>query len=109
MGSVLDYSKLIALDAEELAEGGIKAAYDSLAAYLSRYVSSIADVRESINYQEPSYTVQSGGQEYVIHSPELPDDAGESWGRATYALFQLVNAQLTKSEYRFYAINGGND
>jgi hypothetical protein len=33
----------------------------------------------------------------------------ESWGKATYALFSIVNAQLAGSPYRFYAINGGND
>jgi hypothetical protein len=45
----------------------------------------------------------------VIYSPELPEGEGQSWGRATHALFAIVNNQLAKSEYGFYAINGGND
>ena len=28
----------------------------------------------------------------------------KSWGRAAYAFFKIVNDQLTKSEYRLYAI-----
>ena len=47
-------------------------------------------------------------QEYVIYSPALPYDAGQSWGRATHAFFKIVNDQMVKSEYRLYAINGGN-
>jgi hypothetical protein len=47
--------------------------------------------------------------EYLIYSPEVPNDEGQSFGRAAYAFFKIVNDQLTKSEYRLYAINGGNE
>jgi hypothetical protein len=36
-------------------------------------------------------------------------NGAESWGRATYAFFTIINGQLTDSEYRLYAINSGND
>ena len=65
MKFALDYDKLIFLDAEELAEGGIREAYTSI----------------------------------------LP----QSLGRAAHALFKIINDQLTNSEYRLFAINGGND
>jgi hypothetical protein len=45
----------------------------------------------------------------MIYSRALPDDEGQPWGRAAYAFFKIINDQLRKSEYRFYAINGGND
>jgi hypothetical protein len=46
----------------------------------------------------------------VIYSPALGEnDVGRVWARAAHALFKIVNDQLAKSQYRFYAINGGND
>ncbi len=109
MGFALDYSKLIQLDAEDLAETGIKKAYDSIRAELSRFVPEPAEVQEGIDPDAPSYTVICRGREYAIYSPALPDDAGESWARATDAFFSIVNDQLANSEYRLYAVNGGND
>jgi hypothetical protein len=54
------------------------------------------------------YLVTCRGVDYPIYS-RAPDEEGQSWGRATHALFKIVNDQLTKSEYRLFAINGGND
>ncbi len=107
--SKLDYSKMHLLDSEDLAEGGILQAYDAVRETLSQYVAQPADIQEVVDDDEPSYTVKCRGQEYPIYSPELPNDEGESWGRATHAFFKIVNDQLEKSEYRLYAINGGND
>jgi hypothetical protein len=45
----------------------------------------------------------------MIYSPAMPEKEGWSWGRATHALFKIINDQLTNSDYRFYAINGGNE
>jgi hypothetical protein len=115
----LDYDQLVFLDAEGLAEGGIKRAYDALRPKLEQYVSAPAEIEESLDdrvpshppYDAPRYAVTYRGREYVIYSPELDDDLSEhneSWGRATYALFSIVNDQLT-GEHRFFAINGGND
>lgn len=33
----------------------------------------------------------------------------QSWSNATYALFDIVNRQLTHTRYKFYAVNGGNE
>jgi hypothetical protein len=105
----LDYGELINLDAEDLAEAGIKKAYESLLKALGQYVSAPAQVEEVIDNDAPSYVMRCRDQEYVIYSPGLPEEEGQSWGRATNAFFKIVNDQLTKSESRFYTINGGND
>ena len=107
--SKLDYNKMLLLDAEDLAEGGILQAYQAVREILSRFVAEPAEIQELVDDDKPSYTVRCREQEYVIYSPALPDDAGRSWGRATHAFFKIVNDQLAKSEYRLYAINGGND
>jgi hypothetical protein len=107
MSFALDYEKMLFLDAEELAEVGIKRAYDSMLDVFRRYAPDPAEVQELIDTDAPSYSVKCGGVEYVIYSPELPHDA--DWGRATYAFFKSVNDQLAKSDYSLYAINGGND
>jgi hypothetical protein len=54
----------------------------------------------------PSYTVSCAGIDYPIYDK---GDDDESWGRATFALFDIVNRQLAKTPYRFFASNGGND
>lgn len=105
----LDYDKMLLLDAEDLAEGGMKQAYESILAVLRQHVPEPAQVQEVIDHNAPSYIVACGDKEYVIYSPDLSDDQGQSWGRAAYAFFSIINDQLTKSEYRFYALNGGND
>jgi hypothetical protein len=109
MGFTLDSDKLIPLDAEDLAESGIKKAYDSIRSELSRFVPRPAEVQEAVSPDAPRYVVKFRGKEYAIYSPELPDDEGKSWGRAAHAFFSVVNDQLTNSEYRLSAINGGND
>ncbi len=109
MDFALDYDRLIHLDAEELAEVGIGQAYERLLPELRRYVPQPAAVEELIDHDVPRYAVRCAGQEFAIYSPELDEADDNSWGRATYAFFRIVNDQLADAEYRFYAINGGND
>ncbi len=84
-------------------------AYHSILKVLGQYVTEPAQVQEVVDDDAPSYLVRCGDQGYVIYSPALPDEEGQSWGRATHAFFKIINDQLEKSEHRFYAINGGND
>jgi hypothetical protein len=107
MSFSLDYDKMIFLDAEHLAEAGIKDAYDSLLDEFKRFVPEPAAIQELVDPDAPRYSVLFRGLEYVIYSSEIPSD--HSWGRATYTLFKIVNDQLMNSEYRLYAVNGGND
>ena len=109
MSFTLDYDQWIHLDAEDLAETGIREAYESLLSELLKYVPEVARVEEVIDNDTPRYSVRCGTKEYAIYGPEQDDDNGNSWGRATVAFFSIVNDQLADSEYRFYAINGGND
>jgi hypothetical protein len=105
--TMLDYERMILLDAEDLAEGGIKAAYDGLMDSLREYVRNPKAIEESFDSELPAYAVSSGGALYEIYSPDTP--MARSWGNATYALFDIINRQLDHCVCRFYAINGGND
>lgn len=105
----LDYERLIMLDAERLAETGIKDAYDLVTPALAAYVGEPAILVEHVNSDSPSYSIECAGNQYVIYAPSIPGSEAESWGRATYAFFAIINAQLNGSGVRFYAINGGND
>lgn len=109
MPGQLDYDRMVMLDAEALAEGGIGQAYESLLPQLQQHVLNPAALEEILDDDAPSYMVKSVGQEHVIYSPEFDDEEVQSWGRAAFALFSIVNAQLANTAYRFYAINGGND
>jgi hypothetical protein len=100
---------MVLLDAERLAEGGIGEAYHELVPRLRELVEAPAEVEEIEDPDRPSYSVRSQGVEYAIDAPGLPASEGQGWGRATFALFAIVNRQLGTTKYRFYAINGGND
>lgn len=109
MTFTLDYDRWIHLDAEDLAETGIGDAYDRLLPEMRQYIQQPAPVEETIDSEAACYTVRCGSEPYVIYSRELDARHGNGWGRATFAFFRIVNEQLIGSEYRFYAINGGND
>lgn len=105
----LDYSEMIHLDAEDLAEQGIRDGYERLLPTLRKYVKEPNDITEIVDPEAPRYVVRHRDVEYVIYGPEIEDEGGRSWGDAMYALFAIVNAQLSNSPYRFYAFYGGND
>src|SRR5262245_65753120 len=108
MPFTLDYDRWIHLDAEDLAETGIREVYESLLPELRKYVSQPAPVEEEIDNDTPSYSARCGTKEFAIYGPELDEAGDNSWARATFAFFRIVNDQFAGSEYRFYAINGGN-
>jgi hypothetical protein len=105
----LNYNDTVFLDAETLAEGGIKDAYTALLQRLRQYTPKPQEVYEDLDRDAERYAVRWGTKEVVIYAPNLSWEKGESWGRATFAFFSLVNDQLRASEYKFYAINDGND
>jgi hypothetical protein len=105
----LNYDRWVHLDAEDLAETGIAEAYERLLPELRQYVSNPARVEEVIDNDTPIYSVRCGGNEYAIYGLDLDEEEDGSWGRATVAFFDIINEQLAGTEYRFYAINGGND
>src|SRR5580692_11769466 len=103
MSFKLNYDDLIHLDAEDLAETGIGEAYKSLLPQLGKYVTQPARIEELIDNATPSYSVKCGAKEFVIYGPAA--DNRNTWGRATYVFFAIVNDQLAETNYRFYAIN----
>lgn len=69
MKSALNYDKMVLLDAETLAEAGIKDAYQSIAKVLAQYVREPAQLQEVVDNDAPSYAVRIGDTEYVIYAP----------------------------------------
>src|SRR5262245_40523041 len=108
MAFPINYDDAIHLDAEALAEGGIAEAYQSVLRRLRKFVDNPAMILEDRDDDTPTYSVRCGGSKFEIYSPELDEEEGNSWGRATVALFSIVNEQLKNSTHRFFAINGGN-
>jgi len=88
MKFTLDHDKLIFLDAEALAEGGIRSACKSILPLLRQFVAEPAEVVESADPSAPYYLVKCRDVDYPIYSPELPDDEGRSRGgeRLTHSL-----------------------
>jgi hypothetical protein len=108
-GFELDYDKTIILDAEELAEGRIAEIYETILPELRKYISEPYVVSDNYNSEQDSYDVTANGQKYHIYGPEDKNDDNEIWGIATFVFFKIVNDQLSNSNVKFYAINGGND
>ena len=105
----LNYDEAIPLDAEAIAEGGIAEGYESVLPNLRQFVKHPVRIEEDRDDDAPSYSVRCGDTEFEIYAPDLDEEEGNSWGRATVALFSIVNEQLKNATHRFYAINGGND
>lgn len=58
MSFELDYDRWIHLDAEDLAETGIREAYEALLPELRKYAPQPAHVEEVIDSETPSYSVR---------------------------------------------------
>lgn len=105
----LDYEKLILLDAERLAEQGIADAYQLLLPALREHVARPGELREVLDADLPAYTIQCNGEEYIVYSAAEPSTEVQSWGRATFFLFLIVNKQLKGTGIQFYAVDEGNN
>lgn len=102
----IDYEAAIMLDAEELGEGGVGEAYTRLQPHLLELgVMPPAPLVEEWT-EDDSYIVTCAGERYVVIPNPVTDN---NWAAGTFALFDIVNRQLTQTAHRFYAINGGND
>jgi hypothetical protein len=104
----IDYDAAIQLDAEDLAEAGLRSSYEEdVTPALIELGIHPATVRESIDEASGRYDVQAQGVRYPITGPDIK--AIDFWGNATFALFDIVNRQLEHLEIKFYALYGGND
>ena len=100
-----DYD-LVLLDAGELAEGGILEAYEQLHPQLRQHQAAEIEIAEDIDDDTGAYTVFADGARYDIYGADVKGDA---WTLATIAFFEIVNAALAQTTYRFYALYAGND
>lgn len=102
--------RFVPLDAEALAEGGIKQRYEELLPELGKYVSDQIEIEieieEELGEYSEFYVVRAKSREYRIYDD--PDDQ-RSWGHATFAFFEIVNENLAGTSMNFYALYGGND
>ena len=104
----IDYEKIILLDAENLAEMGIKNAYEKLKPELKKYVKTILEIEEIKNKENTKYSIKYKNKEYLIYD-ESNKKLENSWVLATYAFFDIINDQLKNTDIKFYALNSGND
>lgn len=104
----LDYEAAFILDAEDLAERGIKDTYDDLKPFLHKYVTDAQEVIEHFDVSSGRYWVQADDQTFEIFE-SASSDIGTAWGSPTVALFSIVNNQLVNEDIRFYALYSGND
>lgn len=103
-----NYDAMIYLDAEDLAEAGIKEAYEKdVLPLLRQYVERPASIEEILDNYSGSYSVVANGKQYDIYDQQA--DGCGPWPKATYAMFDIVNRQLASSDRKFYAFYSSND
>jgi hypothetical protein len=103
----LDYDQMISLDAEDLAQGGIPAAYDRLLPMIKAFNSDPIAKVECLHEPDGSQCVVAGDRKYTVWSANA--ERFEGWVRGPIALFDIVNRNLAHTEVKFYAFYGGND
>ena len=103
----IDHDRAVLLDAEELAEQGMAAAYEAMAPRLRAIGVTPDRLTETVNSGTASYSVRFRGRNYPISLPA--EDDAMARARATVAFFEIVNAQLGTTSYRFYALNADNE
>lgn len=104
----INWDKLIHLDAEDLAERGIKDIYErEVIPYLINYVANPIKIEELSSIDNSQYQVKANNKVYLIYDDNIEQYL--SWGYATFALFDIVNQQLKNSDFKFYAFENGNE
>ena len=104
----IDYDQAYHLDAESLAEMGIREAYEKVLIKLSTLVETPLNIEEIRNEDNTKYIIKFNNKEHLIYD-ESTNSNKNSWGNATYVFFEIINSQLVDKEIKFYAVNGGND
>jgi hypothetical protein len=107
--SVIDHEKVELLDAEDLAELGIKRAYDGIVQKYPNYFPKPVPVEEKIEEDLGRYALSFGGENIRVSGGGTEEWEKYSWGRASFVFFRIINHQLRESGVTFYALYGGND
>lgn len=108
---VLDYDRVVHLDAEALTEFGMKDAYEELIPLFADRGVKLAPLKETISDDQKTYSIAVNDKQYSIYSPENFDllSIDALWGRSAAGFFKAINDQLGSKPIRFYALYGGND
>jgi hypothetical protein len=109
---LIDYEMAIPLDAESLAETGMKEAYEELQRQSGDIGVKWAPMRELWDGQDEgydggeNYRLEVSGKIYPVFGSAPTNDP---WSVATATFFDVVNSQLSESPFKFYGVNAGND
>ena len=93
----------IFLDAENLAEGEIINYYNE---YIVIYLKNILDQPIIRPVFDEHYNIVANGK---VYDPSDYKAEVDSWSHAAYILFDIVNQQLSMSEYKFYGVGIDNE
>lgn len=100
-------AEAVPLDAEDLAERGIVAAYDRIDPVLAGMGIDPAPIRERADPQSGRYAIEYAGRVTIVS--DAGTSAAQAQGNAAALFFEIVNSQLGRTQVRFYAIGHGND
>ena len=101
--------KIYDLDAAALAEQGIARSYAEILPELRTYApNALSDIEEIVDQESGRYEVVAGSRRYQIRPSSASGNESEIRGVATFALFDIVNSQLSGTLVKFYAIDSGN-
>lgn len=103
--------KMIPLDAEDLAEMGIKSNVIKMTKEHPKLLPEVIDVKENIGEQSSTYEVVYKDVVYKIFdaNSHSASKVSDSWTAATAAFFKIINMNIKNKNVKFYAIMGGND
>lgn len=105
IGALYLSDRLVHLDAEALAEGGMFDTLLKIGPHLRMRGVSIRSM--SVIEETPGYVIEVNGIRYEVYSKR---EADRSWELATETFVRLVNDLLSsEGRDRFYALNSGND
>jgi hypothetical protein len=105
--------RLFAVDAEDLAEGGVAAFLEEVKPFLQRLGVAVPPLVDHITVE---YTLLAGEDQLPIwtrddFNRDLDNEPGRIWGVSSARTVQILNQWLQKADSaeRAYGVNGGND
>lgn len=103
----IPYEEVVSLDAERLAEGGMIEVYDEIEPVIVSHGGRPDTLQAHNDAKTDRYSIAHRGITYPVSGGDI--SVAQGWGNAAAVFFEIVNRQMEGSEYRFYALNHGND
>ncbi len=97
----------VPLDAEDLAEQGIVAAYNQIDPVLQSMGVDPAPLNESVDPASGRYSIDYAGRTILVADTGMSE--AEAQGNAAALFFEIINGQLGGTGVHFYAVGHGND